>query len=473
MDVFDAHDRDFIIFVIGNRIDWEDHLSAAEMETLHTHGHEIASHTYSHYPVLIRNTAFTVGYTGAASSCHFEIVDDTLRTLLDGITIDLDCDLSDSSVQYLHQLVDSIDGRSDYDCVLDYYPCELEYCQSIYLKEIVSSDIKAAPVQVLTSMGSDSLAMTTEVFGSKAFLESTLTDTSYRCETFAYPRHAHDQREMNALMEAGYLAGRNGPISGDPPSVVPATGSYLNRVHTYQVPLTWQRPPNDSSEAWCRQFIRERIAYWKANGQWANLYAHTLAEWDSAHAEWALDEIVSDGGVWVAPFGDIARYVRQYHVTVDNPVEGWNDSLTVSAPLHDLPAGPWVHVVVTAFDTGYVESGWSNEVAFRAVDIATGAGDGSAPAPSPVRTGPPRPNPMNPTTSIPFQIDRAGPVTAAVYDVRGRMTALLIDGRLPAGRHEAVWDGTDRKGRPARSGVYFCVVRTAAGSGTEKVVLVR
>ena len=53
------------------------------------------------------------------------------------------------------------------------------------------------------------------------------------------------------------------------------------------------------------------------------------------------------------------------------------------------------------------------------------------------------------------------------------MTALLIDGRLPAGRHEAVWDGTDRKGRPARSGVYFCVVRTAAGSGTEKVVLVR
>jgi hypothetical protein len=71
------------------------------------------------------------------------------------------------------------------------------------------------------------------------------------------------------------------------------------------------------------------------------------------------------------------------------------------------------------------------------------------------------PNPFNPTTTIRFDIARAGRVTLRVYDVSGRLVRTIIDENLPAGHHKAVWDGRDRGGQEAASGVYFC--RLTAG----------
>jgi hypothetical protein len=39
--------------------------------------------------------------------------------------------------------------------------------------------------------------------------------------------------------------------------------------------------------------------------------------------------------------------------------------------------------------------------------------------------------------------------------VLGRRVAVLVDGALEAGAHEAVWDGRDAAGRPAAAGVYL------------------
>ncbi len=47
----------------------------------------------------------------------------------------------------------------------------------------------------------------------------------------------------------------------------------------------------------------------------------------------------------------------------------------------------------------------------------------------------------------------------AVYDVAGRKVAVLVNGTLEAGRHEAVWAGVTAGGKPAASGIYFFSLR--------------
>jgi hypothetical protein len=78
------------------------------------------------------------------------------------------------------------------------------------------------------------------------------------------------------------------------------------------------------------------------------------------------------------------------------------------------------------------------------------------------------PNPFNPTTTIRFDLPAAGPVRLSVYDVAGRLVRVLVEGEIPAGSHEAVWDGRDASGRSAPSGGYLA--RLVAGG---KVVGVR
>jgi flagellar hook assembly protein FlgD len=66
-----------------------------------------------------------------------------------------------------------------------------------------------------------------------------------------------------------------------------------------------------------------------------------------------------------------------------------------------------------------------------------------------------------------------GNASLRVYDVSGRLIRSLVDGRLPAGMHEVMWNGRDENGAMAASGVYF--YRLSAGEivQTRKMVLLR
>jgi hypothetical protein len=62
----------------------------------------------------------------------------------------------------------------------------------------------------------------------------------------------------------------------------------------------------------------------------------------------------------------------------------------------------------------------------------------------------PHPNPFNDETVVRFDIAEAGEAKVAVYDVSGRVIAVLSDGYLPQGRYETVWAASG-----SASGVYI------------------
>lgn len=72
----------------------------------------------------------------------------------------------------------------------------------------------------------------------------------------------------------------------------------------------------------------------------------------------------------------------------------------------------------------------------------------------------PRPNPFNPSTTIPLELTAAGRVELDLYDVAGRkVRSLLNNAALEPGQHRVPWDGRDDAGRAVASGTYFYEMR--------------
>jgi len=84
------------------------------------------------------------------------------------------------------------------------------------------------------------------------------------------------------------------------------------------------------------------------------------------------------------------------------------------------------------------------------------------------------PNPFNPSTVIRYQLPERARVSLAIYDLRGREVARLVEEAQPAGGHQVRWDA-----REVPSGVYFCRLEARSLDGKKsfsavhKLVLVR
>ena len=104
-----------------------------------------------------------------------------------------------------------------------------------------------------------------------------------------------------------------------------------------------------------------------------------------------------------------------------------------------------------------------------------------APGVSPVGEGPRAaallhpnyPNPSNPTTTFSFELAYADRAELMIIDARGRLVRTLIQGELPAGHHQVVWDGRNEEGRPVASGVYYYRLRAAGLQYTRAATLIK
>jgi len=83
------------------------------------------------------------------------------------------------------------------------------------------------------------------------------------------------------------------------------------------------------------------------------------------------------------------------------------------------------------------------------------------------------PNPFNPTTTIRFEVPKAGSIVLAVYDVSGRRVVSLASGHHRAGVYKTTWDGTNDRGQVVGSGVYFVRLVSRNFNATSKTILLK
>jgi len=83
------------------------------------------------------------------------------------------------------------------------------------------------------------------------------------------------------------------------------------------------------------------------------------------------------------------------------------------------------------------------------------------------------PNPMFRLSRVQYSMPSAGPASLILFDVLGREIRTLVDGQMPAGRHEAIWDGRDAHGREVPAGTYFYQLNAAGQHQTQRIVRLR
>lgn len=69
------------------------------------------------------------------------------------------------------------------------------------------------------------------------------------------------------------------------------------------------------------------------------------------------------------------------------------------------------------------------------------------------------PNPFNPTTTIMYELPKAGMVDVKVYDINGRLVRSVLGEHQELGTHRLQWDSKNDAGASVASGVYFYQVR--------------
>jgi len=213
---------------------------------------------------------------------------------------------------------------------------------------------------------------------------------------------------------------------------------------------------------------------------------------DSAGVASTLDVATAGEITWLRVFVDITHtYQGDLRVRLTSPagtsvllhdrsggttddISGWYpDTLEpagdLGAFLGEDMAGQWTLTVSdhAGYDTGSLDE-WCLNIGY--------AGQTTTPVddlPLALSLGRNYPNPFNPQTTIGFALPRAGEVTLAVFDLRGRLVSKLVDGELPAGRHEVVWRGQDASGRRMASGTYVYRLTADGQTVSEKMLLVK
>ena len=88
------------------------------------------------------------------------------------------------------------------------------------------------------------------------------------------------------------------------------------------------------------------------------------------------------------------------------------------------------------------------------------------------------PNPFNPETWIPYQLEKSADVVLQIYDTSGDIVRTLDLGFKPQGFYmtrstAAYWDGRNNMGEQVASGVYFYSLQTPDFSATRKMLILK
>ena len=88
------------------------------------------------------------------------------------------------------------------------------------------------------------------------------------------------------------------------------------------------------------------------------------------------------------------------------------------------------------------------------------------------------PNPFNPETWIPYQLEKSAEITLQIYDTTGGIVRTLDLGFKGQGFYmtrttAAYWDGRNALGERVASGIYFYQLTTSSFQQTRRLVIVK
>jgi chitinase len=142
---------------------------------------------------------------------------------------------------------------------------------------------------------------------------------------------------------------------------------------------------------------------------------------------------------------------------------------TIAVP---LPAQPFSRFYIQSGDTGRTTVYFDN-IQFKAIQIATGAGRPGVPLGYALEQN--YPNPFNPATTIRFSLPVSSHVSLVVYDVLGNEVATLVNEERLAGKYNEVFDAASTRGKQGSlaSGVYFYRLLAGVFSETRRLLLLK
>ena len=159
----------------------------------------------------------------------------------------------------------------------------------------------------------------------------------------------------------------------------------------------------------------------------------------------------------------------------DKPGLLWPEPLdTVWAVVHSAPDTFWVDASPDGYRYRYrltAVDHVSNESDFAYPIVVTG--DDTPPIPGNFALYQNAPNPFNPVTTIRFDIPHRTVARLAVYDVKGQLVCVLVDGPVEQGQKSVVWDGRNSRGAPVASAIYFYRLMTPEFREARKMILLR
>ena len=83
------------------------------------------------------------------------------------------------------------------------------------------------------------------------------------------------------------------------------------------------------------------------------------------------------------------------------------------------------------------------------------------------------PNPFNPETNIKYSIPQTAWVSLSIYDIKGELVSLIIDGVASPGNYSVTWNGNNSTNRQMPTGIYFAILKTNEILVSHKLLLMK
>jgi hypothetical protein len=83
------------------------------------------------------------------------------------------------------------------------------------------------------------------------------------------------------------------------------------------------------------------------------------------------------------------------------------------------------------------------------------------------------PNPFNPTTTIRYALPKGSHVTLKIYNLRGELVKILVNGYQSAQNHQVTWNGDNESGQKVAAGIYLYQLQAGDYQKTMRLILLK